>query len=91
MRKFTVSKPYTMPREDLRAAIEELAEQLEHKHGIRSNWRGDSVRIKSAGTEGLLDFAGDTIDITVKLGLLAVAFESKLKKGIQQYLDLHVS
>jgi putative polyhydroxyalkanoate system protein len=87
MAKFNISKPYTMPREEVREAAKALADTLHRKHGVRPQWQGDSLRIKGAGVEGSLNFEGDTIDISVKLGLLASAFGPALQREVQKYLD----
>ena len=91
MARIHVSKPYTMPREAVREAVQALAEAAHSRHGVEPLWLGDSVSMKSRGVEGRLDFSGDTIDISVKLGLLASAFAPKLKREIQRYLDEHVT
>jgi len=91
MASFSLSKPYTMPAEEIRAAAQGLANQLEKEHGVSQQWRGDSVRMKGKGVEGQLDFSGGVIDIKVKLGVMMSAFAPVLKKGMQRYLDEHIS
>ncbi len=88
---FRLSKPYTMPREELREAAEGLALQLERQHGVRSRWEGDRVSIKGAGVDGMLSIEDDVVDVSVKLGLLASAFQGILKAEVQRYLDEHVT
>lgn len=91
MAKFTLTKPYTMPREEVREAAKNLADSLQEHHGVRSQWQGDTVRMKGSGVDGSLNFEGDTIDVSVKLGLLASAFAPALKKEMQKYLDEFIS
>ena len=91
MAEFRLTKPYTMPREDVRRAAEGLAERLQREHGVRSSWEGDSVRIKGAGVDGRLSFHDGVVDVSVRLGLLASAFQGLLKAEVQRYLDEHVS
>lgn len=91
MAGFRITKPYTMPKEEVREAAAGLAASLERQHGVRSRWDGDTVRIKGAGVDGQLSFQDGLIDVSVKLGLLASMFESTLRKEVQRYLDTHVS
>ncbi len=91
MAGFRITKPYTMPREEVRAAAEGFAAQLEEEYGVRSQWNGDRVRIKGAGVDGELSIADGLIDISVKLGLLTSMFEGKLKREVQRYLDESIS
>ncbi len=91
MGRFTISKPFTMPREEIRAAAEELASKVSQKHGVKPRWKGDSVSMKGKGVEGSVNFEGDTVDVTVKLGMLASAFEGVVKREVQKYLDKHIT
>ncbi|MEM8560722.1 MAG: polyhydroxyalkanoic acid system family protein [Pseudomonadota bacterium] len=91
MAGFRISKPYTMPKEEVREAAEGLATDLERTHGVRSRWEGDTVRIKGAGVDGLMSFADGVVDVNVKLGLVASVFEPVLRKEVQRYLDSYVS
>lgn len=91
MAGFRLTKPYTMSKEEVRAAAEGLAKELERDHGVRSRWEGDSVRIKGAGVDGQMSFHDGLIDVNVKMGLLASMFEPVLRSEVQRYLDSHVS
>ncbi len=90
MAGFRVTKPYTMPKDEVREAAEGLAHSLERQHGVRARWEGDTVRITGAGVNGKLSFHDDLIDVSVQLGLLASAFQTVLKTEVERYLDDHV-
>lgn len=91
MANFKLSKPYTMPKEEVRQAAEGLAANLERDHGVRSRWDGDCVSIKGAGVDGKLSFNDGLIDVSVKLGMLASMFERPLRDEVQRYLDSHIT
>lgn len=91
MAQFRITKPYTMPKEEVRRAARGLAASLERQHGVRSRWEGDTVHIHGAGVDGRMSFHDDLIDVSVKLGLLASMFEPVLKAEVQRYLDEHVT
>ena len=78
MAGFRLTKPYTMPKEEIRAAAEGLADSLGREHGVRSRWEGDRVKIKGAGVDGELSFHDGLIDVSVRLGLLTSMFEAAL-------------
>jgi len=80
-----------MPKEDVRSAAQELADDLAREHGVRSRWDGDKVRIKGAGVDGVMSFHDGLIDISVKLGLLTSMFEGPIRNEIQSFLDEHVT
>jgi putative polyhydroxyalkanoate system protein len=92
MAGFRLQKPYSMPEEKVREAAEGLAHRLEREHGVRSSWQGDSVvKIKGSGIDGKLSFHQGNIDVSVKLGFLASAFQGVLRSEVQRYLDEHIS
>ncbi len=91
MAGFRLSKPYTMPKEEIRAAAEGLADSLSREHGVRSRWDGDKVKIKGAGVDGEMSFHDGQIDVSVRLGLLTSMFEGTLRREVQRYLDEHVT
>ncbi len=91
MAGFRITKPYTMPKEELREAAEGLADSLAREHGVRSRWNGDAVQIKGAGVDGKLTFHDGLIDVSVKLGLLTSMFEPTLRREVQRYLDEHIT
>ena len=91
MAGFRLTKPYTMSKEAIREAAVGLAENLENTHGMRSRWDGDSVKIKGSGVDGKLTFDNGMVDVSVKLGMFAAAFQGVLKSEMQRYLDEHIS
>ena len=91
MAGFRITKPYTMPKDEVREAAQGLATSLERQHGVRSRWDGDQVRIKGAGVDGTMSFNDGLIDVSVTLGLLASMFEPVLKEEVQRYLDTNVT
>ncbi len=91
MAGFRITKPYTMPKEEVRDAAEGLAAELEREHGVSSRWVGDEVTIKGAGVDGRMTFHDGLIDVSVRLGLLASMFEPVIRNEVQTYLDNHVT
>ena len=84
MAKFSVRKTFTMGREEVRAAAEELAQQLKADHGLKYSWSGDVARFSRSGIDGVLRIEDDAIEVDVKLGMLASAFERPLKKAMNE-------
>ena len=91
MAGFRLTKPYTMPKDEVREAAQGLATSLEREHGVRTRWDGDRVRIKGAGVDGQMTFHDGLIDVSVKLGFLTSMFERPLREEVQRYLDSHIT
>ncbi|MDZ7783837.1 MAG: polyhydroxyalkanoic acid system family protein [Halioglobus sp.] len=80
-----------MQKEELRRVARELASKIEGEYGLRARWQGDSVTISGRGVNGAMSFGDDEIEVTVKLGMLASLFESRLKQEVERYLDENVT
>lgn len=92
MSGFRLSKTHSMPREELRETARALANRLESQHGMRARWQGeDVVAITGSGVEGRLSIDDRQVEVDVRLGLLASAFQGRLRAEIQRYLDDNIS
>ncbi len=91
MAGFQIRKAHSMDKEDLREAAQVLAAQLEAEHGVRAQWRGDSVQIRGAGVDGKLTLGDSDVLVSVSLGLIASAFKNVLRSEVQRFLDEYVS
>jgi putative polyhydroxyalkanoate system protein len=91
MAGFTVSRTYTMPREEVRSHAEDLAGQLESQYGITARWQGDTVTMRGNGVDGRLEIDDETVRVNVSLGLMARMFESPIRRVINEYLDRYIS
>lgn len=91
MAGFQIRKAHSMAKEDLRAAADDLARELEAAHGVRARWEGDCVRIRGSGVDGKLTLGDEDVLVSVELGLLASPFKGALRSEVQRFLDEYVS
>lgn len=92
MAAFRLRRETTLSRKDLRRTAAALAAELEAAHGVRAHWESDDlVAIRGAGFEGRLALEDEAVEVSVRLGLLASAFERPLRAEIERYLDAHLS
>jgi putative polyhydroxyalkanoate system protein len=91
MAGFSVSRTYTMSKDEVRVAAAELARELKSQYGLSSRWSGDSATFRGSGVDGHLSIENDIISLKIKLGFLAAAFERPLRKAVNDYLDQYVS
>jgi len=91
MPAFTVTRAYTMSPAKLRKACEQLATRLQQDYGIACEWQGRHHMVfRGKGVHGELDFADHQLALSVRLGLLAAAFEKPLRARIERYLAEHI-
>ncbi len=87
MGRFKITREHSMDKDEVRAAAEDLAQDLKSRFNINPRWDGDTVSLKGSGVKGALTIADNHVDVKVELGLLASAFERPLKKEINRCLD----
>ncbi len=88
---FSVSRSYTMSKEEVRVAAEDLAREIQTQYGLSCRWQGDTATMRGSGVDGILRIEEDVVSVKVSLGFLASAFEEPLRRAINDYLDQHVS
>jgi putative polyhydroxyalkanoate system protein len=91
MASFTVRKPHTMEKQELREAVDRLAAELQSRHGLSYRWRGDNATFSRSGISGSLSIDSDEIALHVKLGLMASPFERPIRQAITDFLDENVA
>ncbi|MCZ6829587.1 MAG: polyhydroxyalkanoic acid system family protein [Gammaproteobacteria bacterium] len=91
MAGFKVSKTHSMSKEEIREAAELLAGELQTQYGLRHRWQGDTATFSRTGLNGKLRIDDDSISVSIRLGVLASAFERPLKQAVTDYLDKYVS
>ena len=91
MARFTVSRSYSMPREEVRGIAEDLAHQIERDYGVSARWQGDRVSMRGKGVDGTLSIEDDVVRVDVSLGVMASVFERSLRRIVTEYLEEYVS
>ncbi len=92
MARISVSKPYTMPREEVMSSAEKLGQWLKEEHNISYQWRDNvaDIRCRVKGISGTLTVNPDKIDVNLSLGLFASVFERVLRDEINKYFKENV-
>jgi len=72
MSTIKISQPHSLPVD---AAREKLAafEETMSKYGVAAKWSGAKATLKGMAVSGGIDISDSTIDITLKLGMMARA------------------
>ena len=93
MATVTVSQPHSLSTEEAKSRLGDLEEML-RKYGVTLDWSGDSASFKSIGVSGGLDVRPSTVDVRVKLGMMAKAagvdaqrLEQSIRKRLGAALD----
>ena len=67
-----VSVPHSTTPEDARARIGEF-EAMMSKYHVKSKWSGNTAKLKGPGVSGSIAIGDSSVDVQIKLGMLAKA------------------
>jgi putative polyhydroxyalkanoate system protein len=86
-----IVRPHRLDHAHIRAEVEALATELEHKLHARCHWDGDTLRFSRAGASGHIEVGKDSIAIEVKLGMVLAPLRAKVERTVTDYLDRHLA
>lgn len=73
MSEIRVSQPHNVAVDVARAKVREF-EEMVGKYGVTSSWSGNKATLKGTGVSGSIDVQPSSVDVVVKLGMMAKAF-----------------
>ena len=87
MADIDISRPHQLGLDGARRAAEAVAQRLADEFGVRSGWRGDTLRVEGKGVKGALEATATAVRVTASLGLMARPFRRALQREIERELD----
>ncbi len=81
MAKINISHKHSLNRDEARAKLEKLVDQLEQKYKISYDWSGDDVNLKGTGVKGKLSIGEGKLE-----GFVDVPFflKGKVEKALAE-------
>jgi putative polyhydroxyalkanoate system protein len=89
MASVNIKRNHNLNKDELKSKIESLKDQIEKDYKVKSSWKDDNtMSISGTGiNKGSLNFDDSSINIDIKLGMLASALKGKIESGINKKLD----
>lgn len=88
MSRIKVTRQHRYSSGEAQEALKNVASQLENKLGLDLQWEDDNkVAFDHSLAKGQCCVTDDTIDIDVKLGIMARPLKGKIEKRINSELD----
>lgn len=78
---------HTLPIEDARKAVEDVAVKLGRKFGLDYRWEGDALHFVRPGVDGHIAVLAGQLRVTAKLGMLMSAMKGTIESELRRYLD----
>ena len=85
MADISKSRDHEMDLAELRPKLEELAEEMASKFGIKCRWEGDTCHLSGPALKnGLLKMTPRTVSIELTLGAMAKIFKGQIEKELDK-------
>lgn len=82
-----ITHPHSLPPEQARTAVEDVADKLAQRFDMQTAWEGDTLRFKRSGVDGAIDMLPGSLRVTAKLGFLLAAMRGPIESEIRRVLD----
>ena len=82
-----IRRRHNLGIEEARVRADRIAADLGPQFSLRSNWQGDSLKVKGNGVNGQLKVAADQIEIEVNLGFALKLMEGPIRSAIEKTID----
>jgi putative polyhydroxyalkanoate system protein len=87
MAKIHVTREHQLGLEAARAEIERIAQRVQDEFGADYCWEDDTLEFSRPGVSGHITVSDDTIDLTIKLGLLLAPMKHQIEERIVAKID----
>ena len=82
MAKIHIKHAHQLDRDEARARIDKIAEELKSKLDAEYAWEGDSLRFHRSGASGRIDLCDGFVECRVKLGMLLAPMKGKIEASL---------
>lgn len=86
MSTIDISHAHSLPADQARTAIEEVAKKLEERFDVSSQWDGPILRFSRSGVDGAIELQQSAVRVTAELGFLLSAMKGMVESEIQRVL-----
>jgi len=93
MAKIHVTREHQIGLDAARAEVERIAQRIQDEYGADYCWEGDTLEFSRPGVSGHIVVTDNSIDLSIKLGLLLAPMkhqiEERIVAKIDRALDVH--
>ncbi len=88
MARIDILHPHSQPAGQARQALDEIAEKLTERFGVRCEWAAeDTLCFKGSGVDGRIALAPEQVRVTADLGFLLSAMKGPIEAEIRRVLQ----
>lgn len=87
MAKLNIEQTHTLPLDEVRRRLQELADRLSTKYGINATWTNDrEAKLKRTGVSGVITLADDKVAVLLDLSFALIPMKGKIQERIAREL-----
>lgn len=87
MSNIDIRHAHSLPPEQARQAVQDVADKLADRFGMITGWSGDTLNFSRSGVDGHIAVAPSELHVTAKLGFLLSAMKGPIEAEIRRVLD----
>jgi len=87
MSNIDIRHAHSLPPEQARKAVQEVADKLAERFGMAYRWDGDTLDFNRSGVDGHIAVASEELHVTAKLGFLLSTMKGPIEAEIRRVLD----
>jgi putative polyhydroxyalkanoate system protein len=91
MSKIQITRSHSLGIEAARAEAERIARRVRDDYGASYAWDGDTMRFSRSGVRGEIAITGDSLNLTIWLGLLLTAIQGQIEERLVAKIDRHLA
>lgn len=82
MSTISIRRRHSLSHDQARAAAEHVAQRLRREHGLRYEWRDDTIHFSAPGVDGTLHITPKTVRLDATLGFFMSLVQSRIEDEI---------
>jgi putative polyhydroxyalkanoate system protein len=87
MAKLNIEQAHSLPLDEVKKRLEELANRLSTKYGIDAKWVSETeASLKRTGVTGTIKLAADKVAVLLDLSFALIPMKGKILERIQREL-----
>lgn len=90
MARIEIRRAHKLGKDRAKAAVQQVAEELQSSLGARHQWQGDGLKFDCTGADGSIDVTDSEVRVLASLSWLLTPAKGKIEREISAYLDRYL-
>lgn len=87
MSNIDIRHAHSLPPEQARQAVQDVADKLSERFGMVYDWSGNTLNFNRSGVDGHIEVEPGELHVTAKLGFLLGTMKGPIEAEIRRVLD----